>query len=171
MATAQRLRLVAVDTNILLRLAEEEELTLDGIQAVRSRLRPVEFVVPPTAYQELAHLAGRGDKRAEGAFARKALTDLRDAWRFTPVPLNALQKALAVNASLRLLHAGLLPDAEQNDARIVAESAVLMCVLLVSNDSHLLDIDHRQLGLLFRELDLPVPIIASPRDLVKLYPR
>jgi hypothetical protein len=51
----------------------------------------------------------------------------------------------------------------------VAESAVLNCVLLVSNDSHLLEVDHRRVSLLFRELDLPVPIIASARDLVRLY--
>lgn len=170
MAIPQRPRLVAVDTNILLRLAEKEELTLDGIQTIRDRLRPVSFVVPPTAYQELAHLAINSGSLAVRAAAREALARFRSVWGFAPSPLNAVQKDLAANAALKLLQSNLLPDEERNDAWIVAESAVLNCVLLVSNDSHLLDLDHRRLGLLFRELDLPVPLIASPRELVKLYP-
>jgi predicted nucleic acid-binding protein len=171
MAPRQNLRLVAVDTNILLRLADGEEPTVDGIQAVRDRLRPVEFVVPSTVYQELIHLALHQTGRPEGAVARSALLTLRTTWRFTPTPLNALQRSLADNAAKWLLRDGLLPGEEKNDARIVAESAVLNCVLLVSNDSHLLAMDHRRLGLRFRELDLPVPLIVSPREIVRNFYR
>jgi predicted nucleic acid-binding protein len=171
MATRPKPRLVAVDTNILLRLAEGEESTIDGIQAVRDRLRPVEFVVSSTAYQELIHLALHHNGLREGAVALGALSKLRESWKFTPAPFNALQRSIADNAARCMLRNRLLPDEEKNDARIVAESAVLNCVLLVSNDSHLLAVDHRRLGLLFRELDLPVPLIVSPREIVKKFYR
>jgi rRNA-processing protein FCF1 len=168
MANLEKPHLVAVDTNILLRLAEEDELALDAIEVVRGLLRPSEFLVSPTAYLELNMLARSADEARVRASALKALTDFRAKWRFKPAPLNSLQKTLVINAAAKLLDSGLLPTTERNDARIVVESAVLNCVLLVSNDSHLLQADHRRLGLLFRELDLPVPIIASARDLVRL---
>jgi len=66
---------------------------------------------------------------------------------------------------------GLLPYEERNDALVIAESAVLNCVLLVSRDSHLFDIDRERLAFLFRQLDLPVPLIASPDDLLKKFYR
>jgi len=44
-------------------------------------------------------------------------------------------------------------------------------VLLVSEDSHLLAVDPWRLSLLFRELDLPVPLITSPRELVRKFYR
>lgn len=65
----------------------------------------------------------------------------------------------------------LMPTEERNDATIIAESALLDSILLVSNDSHLLGLDHRRLGLLFRELDLPVPLIVSPNEIVRKFYR
>jgi hypothetical protein len=168
MASPEKPHLVAVDTNILLRLAEKDELAFDAIEVVRGLLRPSEFLVSPTAFLELNMLARHSDEAHVRACAMQALTDFRAEWRFNPALLNSLQKALVLNAAAKLLASGLLPTGERNDARIVAESAVLNCVLLVSNDSHLLQADHRRLALLFRQLDLPVPIIASARDLVRL---
>jgi hypothetical protein len=168
MASPEKPHLVAVDTNILLRLAEKDELALDAIEVVRDLLRPSEFLVSPTAFLELNMLARASDEARVRACAMKALTNFRAQWQFNPALLTSLQKALVLNAAAKLLASGLLPASGRNDARIVAESAVLNCVLLVSNDSHLLQADHRQLALLFRQLDLPVPIIASARDLVRL---
>ena len=78
---------------------------------------------------------------------------------------------MAAEAARRIFSAGLMPAEERNDAFVVGESAVLNAILLVSNDSHLLDVDHRRLGLLFRELDLPVPLIVSPREIVQKFYR
>lgn len=65
----------------------------------------------------------------------------------------------------------LLPAAELNDARILAEAAVLGCLLLVSQDSHLLEIDAFRLNLVMHELDLSVPVISTPRDLIRRFYR
>jgi hypothetical protein len=86
-----------------------------------------------------------------------------------PVELNALQDALAANAAQRLRDAGLLPYEERNDALLVAESAVLESILLVSRDSHLLCIDHESLSLVFSKLDLVAPVIASPEKLLRKF--
>ena len=169
MASPGKPHLVAVDTNILFRLAEENETAMDAIEVVRRLLNQTQFLVPPTAYLEMQIIATTGDDAGARETAMIALAEFRSEWRFLPAVLTQNQKELVIRATDILLEAGLLPTSERNDARIVAESAVLNCVLLVSNDSHLLEVDHRRVGLLFRELDLPVPIIASARDLVRLY--
>ena len=103
--------------------------------------------------------------------ARKAFPALLK-FHITAQVLNSVQEAIAANAADHLRHSGLIPFEERNDAFIIAESATLNCILLVSNDSHLLEIDAKQLGLLFRERDLAAPIIVSPRDLIqKFYPK
>ena len=108
----QKPQLVAVDTNIVMRLADGDEATIDSWHLIRDRLHPVQFIVPPTVLE--------------------------------------------------------LP---YNDAFVVSEAAVLDCILLVSRDSHLLDIDHEKLVLLFRRLDLTAPLIASPEKLLKKFSR
>jgi hypothetical protein len=56
-----------------------------------------------------------------------------------------------------------------NDALVLAEAATLNCILLVSQDSHLRDIDHAELKKLFQTLDLNSPVIATPREVVKKF--
>jgi hypothetical protein len=94
---------------------------------------------------------------------------LRSRWGFHPVDFNAVEEAVADNATRRLRESGLLPYEERNDASIIAEAAVLDCVLPVSRDSHLLDLDRERLAMLLRHLDLPVPLIASPEMLLKKF--
>ncbi len=167
----QKSPLVAVDTNFPLLLAAGDNAALDALDVVRNRVRPVEILVPPTVQGELLHQAENERDAVQRALARKALLQLRSRWRFHPADLNSAQEAFAREAARKTLLAGLLPAAEINDAIIVAESAVLNAILLVSNDSHLLAVDHRRLGLLFRELDLPVPLIVSPREIAQKFYR
>jgi hypothetical protein len=101
--------------------------------------------------------------------ARAALAQLRSRWRFQPVDFNAVQDAISIKAIQCLRESGVIPYEERNDAAIVVESAILNCILLVSRDSHLLDIDHARLTLLFRQFDLVAPIISSPEKLLKRF--
>lgn len=165
----QKPQLVAVDTNVLMRLADRHEATLDAWQLIQHRLRPVQFLASPTVLDELASKMLDYSDPAVREAARRALQDLRRIWHFQPVDFNAVDDALVDNATRRLRDSGLLPYEERNDAAIVAEAAVLNCVLLVSRDSHLLDMDHDRLALLLRQLDLPVPVIASPETLLKKF--
>jgi hypothetical protein len=167
----QKPPLVAVDTNFPVLLAAGDELAVDALETVRLKIRPAQVLVSPTVLQELAHKRECDPDLRLRHLAGKALVNLRAVWRFHPALLTSLQEGLVRNAVQQLRHSGLIPYEERNDASVVAESAVLNSVLLVSNDSHLLDIDHRQLGLLFRELDLPVPLIVSPREIVHKFYR
>ena len=167
----QKSPLVAVDTNFPLLLADGDNAAIDALGALRERLCPAEILVPPTVQGELLYQAENEPDAVQRSLAGKALRQLRSRWHFHPADLNSAQEAVAREAARKILLAGLLPPAEINDAFIVAESAVLNSILLVSNDSHLLTTDHRRLGLLFRELDLPVPLIVSPREIVQKFYR
>jgi predicted nucleic acid-binding protein len=167
----QKLTLVAVDTNFPLLLARGNDDALDALKIVRERVRPAEILVPPTVLDELLYQSESDPDRKQRELARTALIHLRSRWHFHPADLNSTEEAISAEAARRTLFAGLLPQAERNDATIIAESAVLNSILLVSNDSHLLQVDHRRLGLLFRELDLPVPLIVSPREMVRKFYR
>lgn len=71
MATASPRRplFVAVDTNVLLDLADEKERVWDAIDTIKRRLPGVQIVVPPTAVQELAWIAENGDSVRERELA------------------------------------------------------------------------------------------------------
>jgi len=167
----QKSPLVAIDTNFPLLPAKGDDTALEALNIVLERMRPLEILVPPTVQGELLHQAENDPDRRQRALAEKALLQLRSRWHFHPADLNSAQEAIAAEAARQILFAGLIPAAEINDASIIAESAVLNSVLIVSNDSHLLTVDHRRLGLLFREFELPVPLIISPREIIKKFYR
>jgi len=126
----QKPQLVAVDTNVLMRLADRHETTIDAWQLIQRRLRPVQFVASPTVLDELASKMFDDPDAAVRAAARGALHDLRPVWHFQPMDFNAVDEALAEDATRRMREAGLLPYKERNDAAIIAEAAVLNCVFV-----------------------------------------
>ena len=163
-------RLVAVDSNILFALAQEKEEVIDAWHLICDRLLPVLLVVSPTVLGEL------GDKAAEpetplGKLALKALRELRARWNFQPVELRPSQEERASRVARQIILRGLVPPGERNDAWIVAESAVLECTLLVSEDSHLDALDRPALKSLLAKFRLNSPLIATPRALVKRFYR
>ncbi len=165
----QKPQLVAVDTNILFRLSDGHEPTIDAWQLITRRLKPVQFVVPPTVLAELAYKAQDPTDPKSRELAAKALHELRPRWHMQPADFNALQDALAANAAQSLRDSALVPYEERNDALLVGEAAVLECLLLVSRDSHLLEIDHEALSLVLARLDLVAPVIASPEKLLNKF--
>jgi len=86
-----------------------------------------------------------------------------------PVVLRSDQTDLAQRAGEAVRRSGLLPAPERNDAIILAEAAVLHCLLLVSQDSHLYGLDRANLKKLLSRFDLAPPLIASPREIVKKF--
>ena len=164
-------QLVAVDTNVLMRLADGHEATVDSWQLLKRRIRPVQFVALPTVMEELASKLSDDTEPVVRVAVEKALRELRPRWHFQPTDFNAVQEAITANAVRRLRDSGLIPYEERNDAFVVVEAAVLNCVLLVSRDSHLLEIDPVKLNYLLQQLDLPTPVIASPEKLMKEFYR
>lgn len=164
----QRPQLVAIDTNIVLALGEADEDTADVLKLILHRAAPAQILLCPTVLQEASYLSVNGNTERRRRMAREGLRR-STSFKFHPSILNAVQRALVENAARCLLNSGLLPPAELNDARILSEAAVLNCVLLVSMDSHLLGLDHLQVTLLLRELDLSAPVIATPRELLRKF--
>jgi rRNA-processing protein FCF1 len=171
MAPMQKPQLVAVDTNVLMRLASEHAATVDAWELIRRRVRPVQFLTPPTVLDELRNVARDDPDPSVRQAAYLALRDLRTRWQFLPVDFNAVQEAVAENAARHVLESRLMPCAERNDTCVITEAAVLDCILLVSRDSHLLEIDRERLALLLRQLDLSAPVIASPEALLRKFYR
>jgi predicted nucleic acid-binding protein len=166
----QKSPLVAVDTNFPLLLAEGDDDAFDAWQVLRQRLKP-QILVPPTALAELLFQSEQDVDVAQRELAGTALRQLRSKWHMELGAIPPADKRRVLAAARQLLLRNVLPLEEWNDAKIIAEAAALSSTLLVSNDSHLLQVDHRWLVVIFREFDLPVPLIASPRDLVQKFYR
>jgi hypothetical protein len=58
---------------------------------------------------------------------------------------------------------------EVNDGLILAEAALLNCSLLLTSDEHLRGIDFERLTFELQSFDLPTPVIATPREIVRKF--
>jgi hypothetical protein len=99
--------------------------------------------------------------------ANRALAQLR-AWDIQPLPeLSDVEYDIAERFVTRLHSSRLLPEEEVNDAFILTEASLARIPVLVTSDSHLLDIDETPLRLAFEEADLPSSMPVHPRRLLK----
>ena len=80
------------------------------------------------------------------------------------------KKQLALDANLLLDLAEalrLIPETEQNDGKILAQTSLAQIPLLATSDKHLLDIDEDALLLAFQEADLWSVHPVHPQRLLK----
>ena len=110
---------------------------------------------------ELAFLREHGDA-GERRLSSLALAGL-DSWDIQVFPLADVQLDLARRLAATLMDRSLLPEAELNDAFILAEAAVAGVPLVVSSDKHLLEVNPDSLRDACADADLPAVIPASPR--------
>ncbi|MBI3417027.1 MAG: hypothetical protein HY043_17180 [Verrucomicrobia bacterium] len=160
--------LVAVDTNVLLDLADELEDVTDAVGVMRRRLRPLQFLMSPTVEEELAHEVLHGNdftekERASSAFA------LARRWNIHLARLLDGQHQTARAMGRRLRAVGLLPEAEVNDGLIVAETALLGSALLLTSDEHLRGMDFERLTFELRAFRCAAPVIATPREIARKF--
>jgi predicted nucleic acid-binding protein len=169
-ATPRKPLWVAVDTNVLLDLADGRESVWRAIETIRQRLPGVQIVVPPTAVQELAGIAEHGNPD-ERPLALMAARKLVAVWSFVPLNLIPVGHGITerIAAEIRARH--FLPDAEVNDSFIVAESALAGCKLLLSSDQHILGISADRLAVLLTAADVETLLISSPRDVARKFGR
>ena len=121
----QKPLLVAVDTNVLLDLADGNEAVWGAVETVRRRLKGVQIVLPPTVVQELAHLIEHGATDRERTLALLAAQQLLGKWKFVPINFIPAGHGITERIADGLRTDGLLPEEEINDSFIVAESAPL----------------------------------------------
>jgi rRNA-processing protein FCF1 len=159
---------VAVDTNVVLLLAAEDADTIDAWDIIRRRIQTAQFLVPPTVFLELVFKSRQGEDNIQQT-ARKALLGFTTRWHLRPSVLNDLHQQIDQRAADRLRERGLLPWEERHDALVLAEAGVLDCALLLTDDSHLRDLDFLRMSILFRELDVTAPVLATPAEVARRF--
>ena len=128
----------------------------------------VGFLIPPTAQHELANWATQGDSASKRKAAREAIQTAA-LWGITPANLTAVSLGIAERIALRLRELALLPEEELHDSFILAESALLDCSILLTSDQHLRGVDFERLSFELQSLDVAVPLIATPREIVRKF--
>jgi hypothetical protein len=155
---------LALDTNLLFDLAGNSGMAHDFREVCQER--GYSMWLPPTALGELVYFSGKGTVR-ERELAMEALKNLL-WWKIFPMQLDDLDRHVAKRFSKLLRDRGLLPEKEDNDGRILGETATGEIPLLVTSDRHLLDMDRTKLEIAFADSELPITVVAvSPRSILK----
>ena len=98
---------------------------------------------------------------------------LHDARLLTPPTVQheliPVRHGIAERIAQRLREQRLIPEEEVNDSLVLAESALLGCSLLLTSDEHLRGVDFERLTLELRSFDVPAPVIATPREIVRKF--
>jgi hypothetical protein len=125
------------------------------------------MLVPPTVIDELVVAHDDPTEEEEQRLAGIALTSLRIKWKFRPMDLEPVGHGIVERIAASIRERGYLPPEEINDSFILAEAALLECLLLVSADNHLLDVPAGPLKLLLSSYDVAAPLIVSPRKIAR----
>lgn len=154
---------LALDTNLLLDFAAEKDFAHEFKEEFSNR--GYSLLVPPTVVAELAFFASLKDAPQQ-EIANIALEKF-GLWKCQPFTLSSTQLAIAVRFAARLMDASLIPQSEQNDGKILAQTSLAKIPLLVTSDKHLLDVDEDALLLVFNDADL-IPVHSShPKKLLR----
>jgi hypothetical protein len=154
---------LALDTNLLLDLAGEKDFAHDFKEQFFSR--GYSLFVPPTVVAELAFFASLPDA-PQNVIARGALEKM-SGWKCQPFTLSSTHLTIAMRFASRLMEAALIPETEQNDGKILAQTSLAGIPLLVTSDKHLLNVDENALLLAFNEADLHLVHPVHPKNLLR----
>jgi predicted nucleic acid-binding protein len=155
---------LALDTNLLLDLAGEKDFAHEFKEEFLSR--NYSLFLPPTVVAELAFFASLEDA-PQREIASVALEKI-GVWKCQPFTLSSTQLAIAVRFATRLMDSMLIPETEQNDGKILAQTSLAGIPMLVTSDKHLLDIDEDALLLAFNEADLSPVHSVHPKRLLRV---
>ena len=163
-------RLVAVDTNVALDFAKGIDDVCDAVATIRARLPQAELLMPPTVVEELAHAAEGSANSNVRVLALRILRQHR-LMGFRLVSFVPLGFEHISRIAERLRQCRLLPEEEVHDSMVLAEAAALGCALLTSSDGHLRAVDSVRLARELGKFDLTAPVIATPREIVRMFYR
>ena len=155
---------LALDTNLLLDLAGETDFAHEFREEFSGR--GYSLFVPPTVVAELAFFASL-KSAPQNEIANVALAKMRN-WKLQPFTLSSTQLTIAVHFAARLTDAALIPETEQNDGKILAQTSLAEIPLLVTSDKHLLDVDEAALLLAFNDADLSPVHPVHPKRLLRV---
>jgi predicted nucleic acid-binding protein len=164
---AHKSPLVAVDTNVLLDLAAEDEACWDCMDTMKARRELPRWVILPTVLQELAHLVDHGETAEVQELALTALQSLL-SWGFEPLDLQPVGHGIVERIGDEIRSRGLIPARERNDSFIIAEAALCDCDILISSDSPVYGVDQRALHALLNDFHVKPVAILWPRQVVRV---
>ena len=159
----------AADTNFFISLAGHNELALDALEVLRRESRRFDRLATETVLDELRYLSRQSEDARLAGWAKQALLSLESDWQFRPTVSTHAESLLIGTVSGLILSSGTLPPTERHDARILAESTVQGCVLVVSDDSHFRSLDKGRLDDLLRPYNLEAPVIVTAREIVRMF--
>lgn len=154
---------LALDTNLLLDLAGEKNFAHEFKEEFASR--GYSLLVPPTVVTELTFFAFQ-EHASQHELAVTALERI-GMWNCLPFELSSTQMVIAQRFAVRLVESSLIPETEQNDGKILAQTALAQIPMLVTSDAHLLNIDEEALLLALNEADLSPVHPVHPKRLLK----
>jgi predicted nucleic acid-binding protein len=158
----------AIDTNPLLDWADGYEDIPECFEIIKKKRRDIVIFVPPTVLHELGHFYATNAKGLRGC-AQKALELIRGEPLLKPINLVPVGHGIVEINAEKLRRHGFIDDDEINDSYVLAESGLLDCEVLLTSDRHLTDIDWKALSDVMKDFDGSVPLIYSPRDIVKRF--
>ena len=167
---ARKSPLVAVDTNVLLDLAAEEEACWDCVDAMKTRRELPRLVVLPTVLQELAYLADNGEPAEVQELALTALQSLL-SWGFEPFDLKPVGHGIAERIGDEIRSRGLIAESERNDSFIIAEAALCDCDILISSDRQVYGVAKNALHALLNDFHVKPVLILWPKQVVRVLGR
>ena len=159
--------LIAVDTNVLIDLAQEEETAWECLDALASRRPTPRVIITPTVIEEIMCMTLTGETAEKRSAASKAVRSLLK-WGIHPLNLLPVGHGIVERIGDDIRRHGLIPEDERHDSFIVAEAALCEADILVSADAHLYGIDHQRLHVLLSGFDVKPIIITWPRRVARL---
>jgi predicted nucleic acid-binding protein len=168
-AITGKLPLVAVDSNVLLDLADDVADVWDAINTIRERLKGVRIGATSSVLQELGWLSENAEDLERQGAAQTALGNFTTKWKFIPIDFIPVGHAIIEQTASRIRTEGLLPQEEIQDSLIIAEAALAECTILLSSDAHICDIDQTRLSLVLDKCDINKVLVTSPAKIVKTF--
>ena len=163
MADGRHSKRLAVDTNVLLDIAAGYAFAVRFKREFQDRNYAIYFT--PSVAAELDYLSRKGnDEQIERASI--ALDNLI-SWGFTVIPLTDVQKRYKENFMELMRQRRILPDGEENDARILAETSIAEIPMLVTSDKGMLEADKIALSLAFEDAGLSQVHPVHPSKLTR----
>ncbi len=159
-----RSKSASLDVNVLYDLASEEKFA----NAFLNELRFHGWIcrVSPTAIQEMFFHHKRKTP-PQFALAEKTLRNLQ-AWKIGPFDLVPVGHGITEQFVRKLIYKGFLPEDEENDGYILAETALVDIPVLITSDSHLLNIPRKSLSAELDASDLPDVQVFRPDQFLKV---
>jgi predicted nucleic acid-binding protein len=159
---------VAVDTNVVLNRAAEDEVVIDCFDTIKKRLQNVQIIILPTVILELTAIAEDDNDEAQ-PLAQKSLSSIVEPWKFLPVNCVPVGHGIVEQIGNRIRAKELLPDEEVHDSFVIAEAALYGATLLISSDGHIKNINQQMLKIELNSCDVDCPLIASPWKIVNQF--